>query len=140
MQRRDIIDVLPTLESPTNITLKAQVGKLGLSFSSPPTVFSEVNQKNKVQLIINLESKFIWKWLETNSLIFADLIPCVPIIGGCSSHWASAVKDSRRSRLKFTIFVLDKTSVLENGADDLVLFASSNSSARFSEKIDFFEY
>ena len=39
------MDVFPTLESPTNITLKAQLGKLGLSFSSPPTVFSKVVDK-----------------------------------------------------------------------------------------------
>ena len=58
MQRRDIIDVLPTLESPTNITLKAQVGKLGLSFSNPPTVFSEVNESRKMKMIISVESKY----------------------------------------------------------------------------------
>ena len=134
MQRRDIIEVLPTLESPTNITLKAQVGKLGLSFSNPPTVFSEV-MENKKETFINSQAWIgLCKWLATSSFIFKNLIPCVPIIGGWSSHWASAVKDSRRFRLKSSILVLGKAFVLENGMDDLVLFASSNSSARFSAK------
>ena len=41
LQRRDIIEVFPTLESPTNITLNAHVENPGFGFSKSTSVRSE---------------------------------------------------------------------------------------------------
>ena len=130
LQRREMIDVFPTLESPTNITLNAHVGIPCPFVSRSAIVFSRTIIKENTTIIYLIAQYFNYSIIQK---ILIQSSPFVPKIGGWSSQRGSEEKEFVRF-LSFNILFFIPVPL--RGFSVFISFAKFSSMARFSAMLD----
>ena len=125
-----MIDVFPTLESPTNITLNAHVGIPCPFVSRSAIVFSRTIIKENTTIIYLIAEYFNYSIIQK---ILIQMSPFVPKIGGWSSQRGSEEKEFVRF-LSFNILFFIPAPL--RGFSFFISFAKFSSMARFSTMSD----